>query len=198
MQWSTCILFVPNRRAPMKNVGANPPKICKWNLAPLIVCFRRLQIIHVICFLELWSVSLLIILSFIFDVSPHSTSANILVDHLRFLKNNLGKLRSGHGCLLWTISQFNIDVITKNASMRNSACFTAKACVIRSLLINERNAELFMSQGSSLPCFNLQRLFDWRVRLFEQPNCFRVLRCDVLSSNAKDARHFFNYVRHKV
>ena len=44
--------------------------------------------------------------------------------------------------------------------MKPFAWLTANTCVMRSVVIKDRNAEVYMPQRSSLACLNLQRLFN--------------------------------------
>ena len=94
-------------------VGANPPNLHKRNFTPLMICFQ-LYYIYIMCFSELWSVGFSVAISFVFDVSLHSISADISVDHLLLIKIVLGSLRSGIGCLLWANSHLKIQDIKTN------------------------------------------------------------------------------------
>ena len=96
-----------------------------------------------------------------------------------FVENILGKLRSRNGLLLLANSQFQIQDIIGNTAVKNSARLAANFCVRRSIIIKDNNTAVFVPQWSSLACFNLQCLFDWRVRSLKQPNCLSVL-CSVV------------------
>ena len=135
-----------------------------------MIRFRLLDVI-IICFFEFWSFSVFVVISFVFDVRLHGFFANIMVDHFCSVTNVLGKLRSRKELLLRSNSQFYIQDMIGNTARKSSAWLRANTSVIRSIIIEDRNFDVFVPERSPLARLNLQCLLDWPVRSLKRRNC---------------------------
>ena len=72
----------------LNNIWPNPPEICKRNFTSLVICFR-LENIHIIGLFHFCGVCFFIIIRFVFDISLHGISSDVLENRFRLLKDVL-------------------------------------------------------------------------------------------------------------
>ena len=87
------------------DIWSIPSKICKKKFTSLLICFW-LQNVNIIRLFHFWGLCFFIIIRFVFDISLHGISSDVLENHFRLLKDVLRDFWIWRGSFLWTNTQF--------------------------------------------------------------------------------------------